>query len=520
MTDQPGERRTAPRVAATFRIKLGYSDIKAFIDGYAANISKGGIFVPTRQPREKGTEVRFELVLKDGSTGISGVGRIAWTRPFDAAKPNDRYGMGLQFVTLDGTGEEVVRQALEWRARHLAADKAKREIADEVVEPAGKPAAKPVEARPAARPIEARPAARPIEARPAARPVEAKPGARPALTKPGPKPSVASAVALFKKPIAAPKPQAARVSPTPSKPTEPETKPAEPEIKPTEPETKPAEPEIKPTEPETRPTEAEPKPAEPETKSQAEPAAAEPAPLPASLAAAPVVPVSAPTEGDRPKTSPDAGQGVPAVEAAGGATGGAVREVLPGWDDDGAAPTLATDQASRAAGDLAAELLQPAAGGAMVVEASDDLDVDSLPPGPPSPPPNNFDISVDEQPAESAPPPPVAPDAAPPPPVAPGAAPPQAAPAGAVPLTFEEALRQRLAEESAPDDAYDGVWQPGESVASDSEQEILDRLMRQSVVPETPPTELTATNGPPAPAAPREEKKGGFFGKLFGRKKK
>ncbi|MBN1771457.1 MAG: TIGR02266 family protein, partial [Deltaproteobacteria bacterium] len=142
MTDQPADRRAAPRIAATFRIRLGYSSIDSFLDGYAANISKGGIFVPTKQPRDQGTEVRFELLLKDGSTAIAGVGRVAWTRAFDPKRPGERFGMGVQFLALDASGEEIVRRALAWRAAHLG-DKANLEIADDGPEPKPTPPTPP-----------------------------------------------------------------------------------------------------------------------------------------------------------------------------------------------------------------------------------------------------------------------------------------------------------------------------------------------------------------------------------------
>ncbi|NMC71353.1 MAG: hypothetical protein GYA57_14980, partial [Myxococcales bacterium] len=123
MPDNPVDRRSAPRFAATFRIRLGYPDLDAFLDGYAVNISKGGIYVPTKQPRERGTEVRFELLLKDGNPAVVGVGRVAWSKPFDPQKPGERYGMGVQFIALEGASADIVRKAMAWREKHGHGDK-------------------------------------------------------------------------------------------------------------------------------------------------------------------------------------------------------------------------------------------------------------------------------------------------------------------------------------------------------------------------------------------------------------
>ncbi|MDI7266369.1 MAG: PilZ domain-containing protein, partial [Myxococcota bacterium] len=129
--DHPENRRTAPRHLATFRVRLGYADMDAFLSGYAVNISKGGIYVPTKQPKPRGTEIRFEILLKDGAVAVSGAGRVAWSAPFDPADPTKRYGMGVQFNSIDTASDDVVRKALEWKAAHLPAREASREVCPE-----------------------------------------------------------------------------------------------------------------------------------------------------------------------------------------------------------------------------------------------------------------------------------------------------------------------------------------------------------------------------------------------------
>jgi uncharacterized protein (TIGR02266 family) len=243
MADLPADRRTAPRYAATFRIKLGYPDLSAFLEGYAVNISKGGIYVPTKQPREKGTEVRFELLLKDGSVAVSGQGRVAWSKAFDPAKPGERYGMGVQFMTLEGASDQIVAQAVAWREKHLSAEAAKHEVV--AVEPGPKPAGPEAgrgEPEPKPAPVGAkvppikkkvslgevdnllaslrakrdaakRPAAKPGPS-PAASPVEGSSGEAPA---PAPSPPVAAPAGVPRpgsEPERAPAPVAANAPPT------------------------------------------------------------------------------------------------------------------------------------------------------------------------------------------------------------------------------------------------------------------------------------------------------------------
>ena len=428
MTDQPADRRAAPRVAATFRIRLGYSDISSFVDGYAANISKGGIFVPTKQPRDKGAEVRFELLLKDGSTAVSGVGRVAWTKPFDAARPAERYGMGVEFTTLEGSSEEVVRQALAWRAKHLG-DKAAREIADEG---GGFPAGAKPKPEPKVAPKPEPKVTPQPEPKAAPQPEpKAAPGPEPTVA-PGPEPTVAPEP----EPKVAPKPPGKAAAPAPPK------RPAFP-----------ARPlATAAPRPSPRPPAAPKPPAPPQPEPTPQPRASEPQPQPES-----------------PAPEPEAH--LPSLE------------------------------------DLEAALA------AAAVPAPEEGEAAT---------PNGFDISVDEAAPLTVEPAGALPDAGPetPPEDAPGVQLPGGS--AGVPQTFEDALRAALAEETAPDDAYEGVWMPAAAVASDSQEQILDRLMQQGEPAESSVPDMRFAAEDPVPAAsapPVEEKKGGLLGRLFGRKK-
>ncbi|NMC70593.1 MAG: hypothetical protein GYA57_11075 [Myxococcales bacterium] len=459
MADQPADRRASPRIAATFRIRLGYASVDSFVEGYAANISKGGIFVPSRQPRAKGTEIRFELLLKDGSPAIGGTGRVAWARPFDPDKPGERFGMGVQFLTLDASGEEVVRAALAWRAKHMSAQEADREIADEGSRetPAARP--KPEPKPPAA----AKPAGPPKP------PAAAKPAGPP---KPEPRPPVAP------KPAGPPKPE-------PKQPAAPGVEPARV-------------PGADESGPGAAPTAIEPKP---------EAAPAPPRPEPPEL-----------PEAESRTSTPDGGTTAPgeagAVSARGAAeaasppaairedarpaAGATAGDVLPGWDEDDAAAPRLPDAATAAA-------VVPA----KVVAATDDVDAGALPAAA-----DQDAIPVDETPPEAEKPPAGEAESG-----RPAGAP---AGGGAVPLTFEEALRQRLAEDPPPDDAYDGVWEPAEAVAPDSEQEIIERLTRPPDPAELSTPDLRSADGghrPSDPSASGRARKPGLLGRLFGRKK-
>jgi uncharacterized protein (TIGR02266 family) len=114
------DSRIGDRQTASMRIKLKYPDVETFIQKYAVNISRGGIFIATKNPKPVGTFVKFEFLLSDATTSsiIRGEGQVQWTKEFDPATPNKAHGMGVKFSRLDADSQAVVDRALRWRADH------------------------------------------------------------------------------------------------------------------------------------------------------------------------------------------------------------------------------------------------------------------------------------------------------------------------------------------------------------------------------------------------------------------
>jgi uncharacterized protein (TIGR02266 family) len=106
------------RATTSMRIKLKYPDLETFIQKYAVNISRGGIFIATRAPKPVGTVVRFEFLLgnAEATSLIRGEGVVQWTREYDPATPTKAHGMGVKFTRLDAESQSVVDRALHYRA--------------------------------------------------------------------------------------------------------------------------------------------------------------------------------------------------------------------------------------------------------------------------------------------------------------------------------------------------------------------------------------------------------------------
>jgi uncharacterized protein (TIGR02266 family) len=98
---------------ATVRVRLRYSDLDTFVERFAPNVTRGGIFLASRSPRVEGEIFRFEVQLSTGVVALAGEGKVIWVKPYDAAEPQKPHGMGLQFVQIDPGCRETLTRILQ-----------------------------------------------------------------------------------------------------------------------------------------------------------------------------------------------------------------------------------------------------------------------------------------------------------------------------------------------------------------------------------------------------------------------
>jgi molecular chaperone DnaK len=70
----------AARPEDVVRVRLRYPDLETFIEKYAPNVTRGGIFLASREPRPVGDVLRFEVMLRQGGPVLSGEGRVTWVQ--------------------------------------------------------------------------------------------------------------------------------------------------------------------------------------------------------------------------------------------------------------------------------------------------------------------------------------------------------------------------------------------------------------------------------------------------------
>ena len=97
---------------APIRIRLRYAAFDTFIEKFAPNVTRGGVFLASRTPPPVGTTFAFEIQLAGGEVALAGDGKVVWVKPYDPAAPQKAHGMGVQFLRLDEPSRRTLTQML------------------------------------------------------------------------------------------------------------------------------------------------------------------------------------------------------------------------------------------------------------------------------------------------------------------------------------------------------------------------------------------------------------------------
>ena len=109
------DKRDSQRVPVALRIKLRFRKVDTFVSKFATNISTHGMFISSRQPKEKGTQLRFELRLADDRAVIAGRGVVTWVREFKEESPKEPHGMGIEFIGLSKDSRDLISRMVALR---------------------------------------------------------------------------------------------------------------------------------------------------------------------------------------------------------------------------------------------------------------------------------------------------------------------------------------------------------------------------------------------------------------------
>src|SRR5580692_5319140 len=105
------------RGPTNLRIKFRSASLEQFIERYAVDVSRGGIFIRTREPLPVDTRLRLEFQLQDSTPLLAGEGTVVWIREHDPARENVTPGMGVRFDKVTPETQPTLEKILAEKTR-------------------------------------------------------------------------------------------------------------------------------------------------------------------------------------------------------------------------------------------------------------------------------------------------------------------------------------------------------------------------------------------------------------------
>lgn len=98
MADKAKPTRKSERLQ--HELLVAYRTVDGFITDWAVNISRGGMFINTRNPLALGSVVRLIVSLPDAAFPFDLTGRVIRVHPNDP-ESDQVPGMGIEFIDVD-----------------------------------------------------------------------------------------------------------------------------------------------------------------------------------------------------------------------------------------------------------------------------------------------------------------------------------------------------------------------------------------------------------------------------------
>ncbi|MBL8935989.1 MAG: TIGR02266 family protein [Archangium sp.] len=119
-TPSPSTTRKAERLQ--HELLVAYRTVGSFITDFAVNISRGGIFINTREPASVGTIVRLIISLPDAAFPFDLTGRVIRVQPYDP-QSDQMSGMGIEFMDVDDEKRARLERFVDRLRAELPEDK-------------------------------------------------------------------------------------------------------------------------------------------------------------------------------------------------------------------------------------------------------------------------------------------------------------------------------------------------------------------------------------------------------------
>ncbi len=109
-------QRKFPRVSLQCEISIESPDLAKPISAFTENVGAGGVCVILDKALERFSKCRIRFHLDDKNPMIDCEGKVVWAVPTQEIKSSKtRFDTGIQFVELEASGSQRIREFLETR---------------------------------------------------------------------------------------------------------------------------------------------------------------------------------------------------------------------------------------------------------------------------------------------------------------------------------------------------------------------------------------------------------------------
>ena len=107
--DSKQDLRQHPRITHRTKLKIKLPDFAKFIEKYSGDMSEGGMFICSKNPKPPGSIIIFEFMEKGESRILAGEGVVKWMRTAEQGNEGPS-GMGVQFTKLTRESIELIKK--------------------------------------------------------------------------------------------------------------------------------------------------------------------------------------------------------------------------------------------------------------------------------------------------------------------------------------------------------------------------------------------------------------------------
>ena len=113
MSDDKGAQPVRRADRLQHELLVAYKTVDGFITDWAVNISRGGMFINTRNPLAVGSIVRLIVSLPDAAFPFDLTGRVIRTHAPEQSSSEIIPGMGIEFVDVDEEKKDRLAKFVE-----------------------------------------------------------------------------------------------------------------------------------------------------------------------------------------------------------------------------------------------------------------------------------------------------------------------------------------------------------------------------------------------------------------------